>query len=58
MEFIKNILPIILITINIAATMLIKFNDFKHMGAAVDKLINKVDNIIERVSKIEGYLDK
>ena len=52
-----DLIVLVLLFINVIITMAIKYNDIKHIEKIVDEIGIKVDNLCERVSKIEGHLD-
>jgi len=43
--------------LTIGFILVIKFNDMKHLNKKVDRLISIVDDLVSRVSKIEGKLE-
>jgi len=44
--------------ITVIGIMITKFNDLKHLEKDVKNIIVKTDKLIERVSKIEGKMEK
>jgi len=57
MEFTTtNLITIILVIFNLVITIMVKLNDLKHVQKTVDILVNKVDELRERVSRMEGII--
>lgn len=56
LNFISQNSTLLSIIGNIAICLIIKYNDLSHLEKAVTKLDTKMDQISERVSKIEGQL--
>lgn len=55
----KNIGTYVMIAIlltNVVFQLIIKFNDLSHITLTVTKIVDKVDDLSQRVSKIEGNL--
>ena len=54
---ISEIVAIGMMVVNIVVLVIIKFNDLKHLEKSVDGMSLKVDDLCNRVSKIEGHLN-
>lgn len=52
----KTWVPIILLILNLVATVVTKFNDIKHISEDLKTVIIKVDDLCQRMSRIEGYM--
>lgn len=58
-------IPLLILGFNVAMFIVIKFNDMHHIGETLqkldkkfDKIDSKLDDNSERISKIEGKLEK
>lgn len=55
---IGTIITVVVGIVNVIILVTIKFNDMKHMDKKLDRVASKLEEICERVSTLEGQVNK